>query len=76
MLSYNSLGGTGPKAVDQMLKDMQSQLEHHRKVLESDVNRVSSSRKATGEIVTRANTVKTAEDLKKLVKQYRPVFRK
>jgi len=67
MMSYNSLGGTGPKAVSQMLKDMTASLEKHKKVLQEDENRLKAALKVTREIAGAAGSIKTVEDLKKLI---------
>jgi argininosuccinate lyase len=66
MLSYNSLGGTGPKAVNEMLKQFRAELENHKKVLNEDNSRVNNALERTRTIASKAGSIQTAEQLKKL----------
>jgi len=36
VLSYNSVGGTGPKAVNAMLRQFEADLEKHKQALSTD----------------------------------------
>jgi hypothetical protein len=67
MMSYNSLGGTGPIAVREMLEDFNEQLAQHRKVVEADRKRLTDALATTRSIAEKAHTVKTAADLKNLI---------
>jgi len=69
MMSYNSLGGTGPKAVSQMLKDFTAELDNHKAVLDEDMKRVNGALEMTRGIAARAASIKSAADLKALVPQ-------
>jgi len=72
MLSYESQGGTGPKAVAGMISTMRSTLDGHRKSIEADRARVSAAYLACRSIAARAATVKTAEELDGLIREFRP----
>ena len=67
MLSYNSLGGTGPKSVQAMLDDFNNQLKEHRRVLKEDQTRVDNAFLACREIARRAEGVTTAKQLRDLI---------
>jgi len=67
MLTYNSLGGTGPKAVTEILKQFRQELEHHRNVLKEDNQRVSSALETCRKISKNAASTKSADELKALV---------
>jgi argininosuccinate lyase len=67
MMSYNTLGGTGPKAVNEMLKNFRGELEVHRKVLAEDNNRVNSALERTRTVAGKAGSIQSADDLKKLL---------
>ena len=72
MLSYNSYGGTGPKAVQEMLDDFSSQLKEHRAVLKQDQDRVDNAFNTCRQIAKDAHSVKTSEDLLNVIpKEYR-----
>jgi argininosuccinate lyase len=66
MMSYNSLGGTGPKAVETMLKQFREELANHQKVLDADNARVSDALEFTRQLAAKASGIKNAEELKKL----------
>jgi len=67
MMTYNSLGGTGPKAVGEMLKQFHQELQQHDKVLKDDKKRVDSALETCRQISKNAGSINSAEDLKKLV---------
>lgn len=69
MMSYNSLGGTGPKAVSQMLKDFTVELDNHKAVLDEDMKRVNGALEMTRGIAARAASIKSAAELKALIPQ-------
>lgn len=46
MMSYNSLGGTGPESVRAMLTKFNATLSQHRQVYEKDLKRLESAREA------------------------------
>jgi len=66
MMSYNSLGGTGPDAVNIMLKQFREELNNHQKVLDADNARVSKALEFTRTLAAKAANIKSAEELKKL----------
>jgi len=67
MLSYNSLGGTGPVAVKQMLADLQAQLAAHKKAVQDDQARLDKALATVRDIASKAGSIKTAQDLKNLI---------
>jgi len=67
MLSYNSLGGTGPVAVKNMLDDFNRQLEEHRKVLKEDEDRVNNAYNTCRDIALKAQGVTSASKLRDLI---------
>ena len=72
MLSYESEGGTGPKAVAGILAELEDQLSRHASDLESDEHRVAKGWDATRAIASKGSTVQTAQDLHDLLKLHRP----
>eukprot|EP01102_Stenamoeba_stenopodia_P013663 TRINITY_DN4468_c0_g1_i1.p1 TRINITY_DN4468_c0_g1~~TRINITY_DN4468_c0_g1_i1.p1 ORF type:complete len:548 (+),score=157.46 TRINITY_DN4468_c0_g1_i1:35-1678(+) len=70
VLSYNSQGGTGPKAVNAMLRQFETELENHKKVLAADKARVDGAFNDARTISSHASSIKTAEDIAALVKKY------
>jgi argininosuccinate lyase len=64
MQSYNSLGGTGPKSVQNMLDRMQASLQQHKEVLKRDESRVSSAYEASRRLATDAVNWKSADDIR------------
>jgi argininosuccinate lyase len=67
MMTYNSVGGTGPKAVGEMLQQFRKELDQHKKVLEEDQTRVKSAYDTVRNIASKASSVKTAQDLLNLI---------
>jgi len=72
MLSYESLGGTGPEAVRAMLEKFGKGWEAHRGHLEDDRHRVARAYEACRTIARHASGVKSAADLERLVQTSRP----
>jgi argininosuccinate lyase len=72
MLSYNSLGGTGKKAVLQTMKNLHQELDSQVKVLEEDKQRVTKAYNACRSIASSANTIRDLDSLKNLLKKYSP----
>ena len=70
MLSYNSLGGTGPKAVQTMLDDFNNQLSEHRRVLKEDQSRVDNAFLTCRDIAKRATNVTTPQQLRDLIPDF------
>jgi len=71
MQSYNSLGGTGPKAVTAMLDKFVAELESHRRALNSDQVRVETAYEACRNIAKHArSSVKTANDFQTLLDKF------
>lgn len=70
MTTYNSLGGTGPRAVAEILKAFHHELEQHEKVLKEDKKRVDSALETCRQISKHAPSINSAEDLKKLAYHY------
>jgi len=70
MMSYNSLGGTGPKAVQDMLNNFNKELAHHRSLLDADNQRVNKAYDAARGVARQALAkVQTRADLQKLVSE-------
>jgi argininosuccinate lyase len=69
MMTYNSLGGTGPKAVGEILRQFRQELDQHRKVLSEDNHRVSSALETVRKVSKNAASITSAEELKALVPQ-------
>jgi argininosuccinate lyase len=74
MMSYNSLGGTGPAAVEALLSDIRGRAEGHRGDLNADQSRVDDGFAACRSIAKACagGAVKTAEDLSALIDEHRP----
>jgi argininosuccinate lyase len=66
MMSYNSLGGTGPQAVKNMLNQFREELNNHKKVLDADNARVNGALEFTRSVAAKAAKIQSAEQLKKL----------
>jgi argininosuccinate lyase len=69
MMTYNSLGGTGPIAVKKMIEDFNKDLERHKKTLEEDKKRTEKAFNVVRELATKAGSVKSAQELLNLVPQ-------
>jgi len=76
MLTYNSLGGTGPKAVTEISREIHTDLDKHRAELAADQKRIDTAfnaarsiAKAVGE---KGKNVKSVDDLAKIIDQHRP----
>jgi len=68
MMSYNSLGGTGPKAVQNMLNNFNAELTRQRSVLDADNKRVNTAFEAARGVARQAlANGQTREGLQKLV---------
>lgn len=71
MLSYNTLGGTGPKSVQNMLDDFNNQLSDHRRVLKEDKERVDNAFNVCREIAKNAQgKVTSATQLRDLIPEF------
>ncbi len=70
MISYNSLGGTGPKAVSAMLEKMNAQLKAHRVAIKADKDRVTKAYDTARSIAGDIKTAQTASDIASLVKKH------
>jgi argininosuccinate lyase len=70
VLSYTSLGGTGPAPVKEMLKNFSSKLDEHRKILSVDKARVNGAFEDARTIAGHVDSIKTAEDIGALIKKY------
>jgi len=72
MQSYNSLGGTGPKAVSAMITKMKAQLAKQEAELAADQARVDAAYQACRNIAKEAATATTREQLAAVVAKYMP----
>ncbi len=74
MKTYNSTGGTGPKAVEAMLDELQAKLDGQRQTIKADQNRVTTAYEATLAIADacQAGEVTDQASLQQLVARYRP----
>lgn len=70
MEQYNSLGGTGPKAVAAMLDKFNAQLAKQVAELKADQARLSKAYDQTRAIAANIGGIKTAEDIKALVAKH------
>jgi argininosuccinate lyase len=70
METYNSLGGTGPKAVAAMLEKFNAQLANHRSVLKADQARVKKAYDQSRAIAAEIGNVQSAEEIASLVKKH------
>jgi len=71
MLSYNSYGGTGKDAVVVIEKELRKALEEHEQVLQQDKERVQHAYKRTRAIAREGHTVKTVDDISRLLLSHR-----
>jgi len=67
MLSYNTLGGTGKRATEQILSEFHKQLGEHNQVIAKDRARLDEALETTRSIASRASTVTTAKQLADLI---------
>ena len=67
--SYNTEGGTGPKSVNAMIKDMYAQLDAQAATIKADKARVDNAFAATRKVASQAGSIKSKDDLKVLVNQ-------
>ena len=74
MLSYNSLGGTGPEATKETVQELREEIQNHADVLSTDMNRVSSAMEATRAICRDVSTDGscTTGQLQSLIEKYSP----
>jgi argininosuccinate lyase len=72
MLSYTSLGGTGPDAVLPMLAKFEAERDRHRAALKHDRERTTRGFEACRAIAGEASRTKTKEDLDRLIDEHRP----
>jgi len=72
MMSYNSLGGTGPEAVKKMIQDFRASLERHQQGIKADKARLEDALAVVRSIADQAASIKTKDDLIRLIpKAYR-----
>jgi len=72
MSTYNSEGGTGPKAVANMLTTFNQQLETHKKQLHRDNERVQTAYQAALNIAKNSKQINSADDIQTLINTYGP----
>lgn len=72
MLSYTSRGGTGKEPVEDMMREITEQLDAHKAALDADSNRLSTGYNAARALAAEANSIKSHDDIVKLVKKHRP----
>jgi len=72
MMTYDSYGGTSPKAMKVVLAEINEKLNKHRADLATDKARVESGFNACRAIAAEADMVKTLKDLQDLVAKHRP----
>ena len=70
MLTYNSEGGTGKKAVQQTMANIKAHLDKAKADLANDKARVEKARENCRAIAKAAGEIKSVEGLKSLVKKY------
>jgi argininosuccinate lyase len=76
MLSYNSFGGTGPRAVAISMAEIDEEVQGHRAALATDQSRVSGAVEAARNIARavgpQGTLVASLEDLSRIVERERP----
>jgi hypothetical protein len=72
MMSYNVLGGTGPKAVAATLERLRGSLASHRATLATDKKRVEKAYAAARSIAAEGTKVQSKADIEKLVAKFHP----
>merc|ERR1712048_373823 len=72
MMTYDSYGGTSPKAMKVVLAELNAALNKHRADLAADTARVENAFNACRSIAAEADSVNTIGDLQALVAKHRP----
>jgi argininosuccinate lyase len=67
MASYESFGGTGPKSVQAMMKDLKAAADEHQKTLSQDQKRVANAYHACRVIARDGKTAKTLSDFSGII---------
>ncbi len=70
MMTYNSQGGTGNKAVLATMENLRNELKNKVSVIDADRKRVTTARDNCRAMAVAASSVKSVEDLRGLVKKF------
>jgi len=68
MMSYNALGGTGPVATKQTIKNLKNVLENHKKVLAEDQKRVTNAYDSVRKLASQIGQVNSYDQFCSVVK--------
>ena len=74
MMNYNALGGTGPKANKNTIKNLYDTLEQHKKVLDADEKRVKNALESTRTLASKIGSTKSYEEYCKVVQEHVPKY--
>jgi len=72
MMSYNALGGTGPIATKNTIKNLYADLEQHKTVLDRDQKRVTNAYNATRTLASKIGDTKSYEEYCALIHSHIP----
>lgn len=72
MMSYNALGSTGPIATKKTISNLRNTLDHHRRVLAKDQERVTGAYNATRLIASKIGSAKSYEEYCKIIATHKP----
>ena len=72
MMAYNALGGTGPIATRQTIKNLYASLEEHKKVLAADKQRVTTAYNSARSIASQIGSAKSYEEYCSIVQRNVP----
>jgi argininosuccinate lyase len=72
MMAYNALGGTGPIATRQTIKNLYAALEEHKRVLAKDQQRVRTAFDASRNLASEIGNAKSYEDYCQIVQRNLP----
>jgi argininosuccinate lyase len=72
MMSYNALGGTGPIATKNTIKNLWNALEEHKKVLDKDEKRVTGAYNAARALAGEIGNAKSYDEYCSIVQKYVP----
>jgi len=72
MMAYNALGGTGPIATKQTIKNLYASLEEHKKVLAADQKRVTNAYDSARKLASEIGSSKSYDEYCQIVQRNLP----
>jgi argininosuccinate lyase len=72
MMAYNALGGTGPIATKQTIKNLYTALEQHKKTLAEDQKRVTNAYNSARKLASEIGSAKSYEEYCQIVQRNIP----